>query len=121
MSQETYKFEVIHMRLSADEIAIANQCNRCKGEGKEKLANGPCAICGGSGQAPKAGYAYRHNRPVAVGDIVLAPPNWQVPVPQEATVVRLGTTYEGDLTPIRRMVRQAANRPEMRAGKEAQT
>jgi len=76
-------------------------------------------VCDGSGIDPHPGYAYRFSEPVSVGDIVLTPANWQFRQPQEATVVRIGTTYEGALTPIRRVLRHVGEPAAERGGEAA--
>lgn len=44
---------------------------------------------------------------VAVGDVVMVPATWVNPEPQEATVVALGSSYDGPATQIIRVVESA--------------
>lgn len=49
---------------------------------------------------------------VGVGDVVLVPPTWVNPKAQEATVVALGSSYDGPATEIIKAVERAAYLPD---------
>jgi hypothetical protein len=97
-----YTFEVAYGRHDAEAIRAANECARCRGKGSATT----CPLCHGTGQSGRAGYAYAissesaYGCPLDVGAIVLVPGNWRVPGPQEATVVRIGTSYDGEIAKI---------------------
>jgi hypothetical protein len=101
-------FEVAYKApITAEQIALVNQCRRCRGHAAQVGAS--CPLCGGSGRADRAGYAYTSDEPVAVGDVVRVPATFLMPE-ADATVVRLGTTYDKPLTGIVRIVHSQADR-----------
>jgi hypothetical protein len=52
-------------------------------------------------------YTYWTDEIAFVGDVVEVPPNWLFSSPQTATVVAVGSTYDGEMATIRRIVARA--------------
>jgi hypothetical protein len=55
-------------------------------------------------------YTYFTNWDIGVGDIVRVPGNAFNPQAQDATVVRLGSSYDGDVTSVLSVVARAGGR-----------
>lgn len=92
------------------------KCPRCEGRGEAETAfqSGVfqvCPYCNGSGANPHPRtYTYSTDETVGVGDVVLVPGNWVKSEPQEATVIVLGSDYDGSITPVSRVIeRKEAN------------
>jgi hypothetical protein len=109
--------EVVFGRLGPDEIATVNVCAGCGGTGQRgggDAADTPvaCAPCNQSGRVQQAGYAYASADEVQVGDVVGTPASeWRGA--GEGTVVRVGSTYTGQMKYLTGVVLPAAQRPEM--------
>jgi hypothetical protein len=109
----TALIQVIYGRIAPERIADVTACGRCQGKGKAETCwrSGKfeeCPVCHGAGHPERLGYTYSAAEPVGIGDVVIVPGNWLCTDPQEATVVALGSTYDGAVTPIRRILERAA-------------
>jgi len=86
---------------------LARQCPRCRGEGRERRdRRRMCIRCGGSGVKPE-GWAYRVEAlTLALGDLVECPPTpYTHGAPALATVIDLdGQPYPGK--PLKKIIRK---------------
>jgi hypothetical protein len=114
----TYVCEVVFGRLGAAAIEGYNACGQCSGSGRVPgvLDAGelrPCMRCEGTRRASRSGYAYAHDEPVSVGDLVIVPANQYNGAEQLATVTRADSSYEGRLSSLLRVEQRAADRTDL--------
>lgn len=111
----THVCEVVFGRLNAAAIEQANACGQCGGRGVRGEPEQPCGRCGGDGRASRSGYAYAHDEPLGVGDLVVAPANQFKGAEQIGTVTRVGSIHEGRLSALLRVEQRAADRTDLDA------
>jgi Ribonuclease G/E len=86
------------------------KCPRCDGTGRAETyfrsgMFGVCPYCSGTGSAARqSNYTYTSRASVEVGDLVMTPGNWHRKDPQTATVVAIGSDYDGHCSEILRVL-----------------
>lgn len=114
------KVRVLYGRLNTEQLKRAS-CLRCHGEGQSHAGWSfglpvddpgplePCPRCDGTGAAADVGYTYSAAFPVARGDIVLVGTRgWGERYrEQEATVIGVGSTFDGETRQIIQVVEHA--------------
>lgn len=108
------RVRVAYGRLTGDALKQAS-CVLCRGEGwcEPYFRAGrlePCRRCNGSGDCLSDGFTYSTPSPLARGDIVLVGvKRWGEPYrEEEATVLGVGSTYDGDTRQVIRIIERAA-------------